>query len=44
MIKYVLEDLFKEESKMIKRATMLKAGKLTEEFEYLRGYADGVKD
>ena len=44
LIKYVLEDLFKEDSKMIKRATMLNAGKLTEEFEYLRGYADGVKD
>ncbi|MEP6750445.1 MAG: NAD(P)-dependent oxidoreductase [Bacteroidota bacterium] len=39
LIKYVLEDLLKGGSDIIDRATMIKDGKLTEAFEYLRAYA-----
>jgi saccharopine dehydrogenase (NAD+, L-lysine-forming) len=40
LIKYVLEDLVKGGSKMIERATMIKAGKLTETFAYLKEYSE----
>jgi saccharopine dehydrogenase (NAD+, L-lysine-forming) len=39
LIKYVLEDLVKGSSKIINRATMVKDGKLLEQFEYLKEYA-----
>jgi saccharopine dehydrogenase (NAD+, L-lysine-forming) len=39
LIKYVLEDLVKGESANLERATMVKNGKLTPHFEYLRTYA-----
>lgn len=39
LIKYVLEDLVKGGSAIIDRATMLKQGKLTEAFGYLREYS-----
>jgi alanine dehydrogenase len=40
LIKYVLEDLFKEEgSSVILRATMVREGEITEGFGYLREYA-----
>jgi saccharopine dehydrogenase (NAD+, L-lysine forming) len=39
LIKYVLEDLFKEGSSVIHRATMVHKGELTPGFEYLREYA-----
>jgi saccharopine dehydrogenase (NAD+, L-lysine forming) len=39
LIKYVLEDLLKGGSDIIDRATMIKNGKLTMAFEYLREYA-----
>jgi saccharopine dehydrogenase (NAD+, L-lysine forming) len=39
LIKYVLEDLFKEGSDTIRRATIVQEGKITPPFEYLRGYA-----
>ena len=37
----VLEEMFKEHSKVIERATIAKNGKLTEHFEYLQDYVDG---
>jgi alanine dehydrogenase len=40
LIKYVLEDLVKGGSKIIERATMVKDGNLTEQFGYLKEYAD----
>jgi saccharopine dehydrogenase (NAD+, L-lysine forming) len=43
LIKYMLEDLVKGGSSIISRATMVKAGKLTEEYAYLKDYAEGVK-
>ena len=43
LIKYVLEDLVKGGSVIIDRATMVKAGKLTEEYAYLKDYAEEVK-
>ena len=43
LIKYVLEDLVKGGSAIIDRATMVKAGKLTEEYAYLKDYAGQVK-
>jgi len=43
LIKYVLEDLIKGESKMIQRATMVEKGKLTLPFGYLKQYA-GIGD
>jgi saccharopine dehydrogenase (NAD+, L-lysine-forming) len=39
LIKYVLEDLIKGSSVIIDRATMIKNGKLTEHFNYLKEYA-----
>ncbi len=39
LIKYVLENLMKGGSKVIDRATMVKDGKLTKHFEYLKEYA-----
>ncbi len=39
LIKYVLEDLVKGGSTIINRATMLKAGVLTDEYDYLKEYA-----
>ena len=40
LIKHVLEDLLGNGSEIITRATMVKAGKLTEEYGYLRGYVE----
>jgi hypothetical protein len=40
LIKYVLEDLFKNGSPVIERATMVKEGKITEAFGYLRKYGE----
>lgn len=42
LIKYVLEDLVKGDSEVIKRATMVKNGMLTEPFSYLREYAGSL--
>ena len=39
LIKYVLEDLVKGGSPIIERATMLKKGVLTDEYNYLKEYA-----
>lgn len=39
LIKYVLEDLVKGGSTILNRATMLKAGVLTDEYDYLKEYA-----
>ncbi len=39
LIKFVLEDLAKGGSSIIERATVLKNGKLTEEYSYLKEYA-----
>jgi len=39
LIKYVLEDLLKDGSPVIERATMLKGGTLTSHFLYLKEYA-----
>jgi saccharopine dehydrogenase (NAD+, L-lysine forming) len=41
LIKYVLEDLVGNGSAIITRATMVKQGRLTEDYAYLRDYADG---
>jgi saccharopine dehydrogenase (NAD+, L-lysine-forming) len=41
LIKYVLEDLAGNGSAIIERATMTKAGKLTEHYQYLADYAEG---
>lgn len=41
LIKYVLEDLAKGGSPIIDKATIVKQGKLTAHFEYLRDYAEG---
>ncbi len=38
MIKYVLPDLFKNSSSLIEKATIVKHGKLTPAFEYLKDY------
>jgi hypothetical protein len=43
LIKYVLPDLFTEAAPILQRATIVKNGKLTEAFKYLRDYA-GVED
>ena len=40
LIKHVLEDLLGNGSEIITRATMVKAGKLTEEYSYLRDYVE----
>ncbi len=39
LIKYVLEDLVNGGSDVIERATMLKQGVLTNEYNYLKEYA-----
>jgi saccharopine dehydrogenase (NAD+, L-lysine-forming) len=39
LIKYVLEDLIKDGSPIIRRATIVEKGKLTKEFQYLKEYA-----
>lgn len=41
LMKYVIMDFLKGGSKVIDGATMLKEGKLTSDFEYLREYANG---
>jgi alanine dehydrogenase len=41
LIKHVLNDLLRGGSKIIERATMVKAGVLTEPYQYLVGYASG---
>lgn len=41
LIKHVLEDLLGNGSEIITRATMVKAGVLTEEYAYLKEYAEG---
>ncbi|MBL7723542.1 MAG: alanine dehydrogenase [Chitinophagaceae bacterium] len=41
LIKHILEDLVGNGSAIIERATMVKEGELTKEFEYLREYAEG---
>lgn len=41
LIKYVLPDLLQGESEIIKRATIVREGKLTEEYDYLCDYAAG---
>ncbi|HUR10713.1 MAG TPA: NAD(P)-dependent oxidoreductase [Flavitalea sp.] len=38
LIKYVLGDLVKGDSIIIKRATMIEAGKITSQYRYLEGY------
>jgi saccharopine dehydrogenase (NAD+, L-lysine-forming) len=38
LIKYVLEDLFKEESPVIQRATIVSDGKITPSFGYMKEY------
>lgn len=40
LIKHVLEDLLGNGSEIITRATMVKAGKLTDEYSYLRDYVE----
>jgi saccharopine dehydrogenase (NAD+, L-lysine forming) len=39
LIKYILEDLFKEGSRVIERATMVRGGRITKDFEYMSTYA-----
>ena len=41
LIKHVLEDLLGNGSPVIDKATIVKNGKLTEHFEYLKDYAEG---
>lgn len=43
LIKYILEDLIKDGSPMIKRATIVDKGKLTPPYEYLKGYVGVLK-
>ena len=40
LIKYILEDLFKDGSKVIDRATMMDNGKITPHFQYMNEYGD----
>ena len=42
LIKYVLPDLIRGGSEILDRATIVSKGSLTERFEYLRTYAQGV--
>jgi len=42
LIKYVLDDLLKGGSAIVERATMTKDGKLTEQYQYLKDYAEGL--
>ena len=39
LIKYVLEDLFKDGSNVIARATMVRDGLITDHFNYMTDYA-----
>jgi saccharopine dehydrogenase (NAD+, L-lysine forming) len=39
LIKYVLEDLLKRNSRLIEKAILVKEGRLTEPYQYLREYA-----
>jgi hypothetical protein len=39
LIKFVLEDLWKDGSPIIERATILNKGTLTNDYQYLREYA-----
>ncbi|MDB5202677.1 MAG: alanine dehydrogenase [Ferruginibacter sp.] len=41
LIKYVLADLVTANTKLIDHATIVKAGKLNEPYEYMRAYAEG---
>jgi len=41
LIKYVLDDLITGGSQIIENATIVKEGKLTRPFEYMKGYAEG---
>ena len=43
LIKYILEDLIKDGSPMIKRATIVDRGKLTPPYEYLKDYVGVLK-
>ena len=43
LIKYVLEDLISQGSPVIERATMIRNGRLTEDYLYLKTYA-GIED
>ena len=44
LIKYILEDLIKDGSPMIKRATIVDQGKLTPPYEYLKDYVGLLKN
>lgn len=44
LIKYVLDDIIKGDSEIVKRATITVKGKLTNHYEYLSDYAAGVQD
>lgn len=41
LIKFILEDLVKGGSEIIEKATIVKNGQLTKQFEYLQDYANG---
>lgn len=41
LIKYILPDLLEQNSDVIEQGTMVKKGKLTEQFMYLKDYAEG---
>ncbi len=41
LIKHILEDLVADGSPIIEKATIVKEGKLTEHYEYMRDYAEG---
>ena len=40
LIKYVLDDIVKGSSEIIKRATIVSGGELTDQYAYLREYAE----
>ncbi|MEO7310440.1 MAG: NAD(P)-dependent oxidoreductase [Chitinophagaceae bacterium] len=42
LIKFVLDDVLKNGSEMITRATMVKDGEITEAYSYMKAYAEGV--
>lgn len=41
LIKYVLDDIIRGSSEIVKRATIVKDGELTNHYEYLRDYSEG---
>jgi saccharopine dehydrogenase (NAD+, L-lysine forming) len=43
LIKFILDDLVNEGSKIIDHATIVKDGKLTQRYEYMKEYALGSK-